>query len=113
MHAQTALGRKDNLARLLGPVSFAPTTYVLPHDKSALALEVEKRDDGDQTFIVKPARGSMGKGIKLCGRDSLLHAVRDAGEVCVADRLITPQKRSPTFDSKGGGALDRTELKNV
>ena len=70
---------------------------MLPHDKSALALEAEKRDDGDQTFIVKPARGSMGKGIKLCGRDSLLHAVRDAGEVCVADRVSIYQVFSCPF----------------
>eukprot|EP00906_Rhabdomonas_costata_P007398 RCo010599 len=70
-----AIGRKDALAMNIQRMrrthgaeayGFVPQTYLLPQDARLVELEFE-RNPG-QTFIVKPAASSCGRGIKLISK---------------------------------------------
>lgn len=79
--AMSEISKKDALARNMAKISkllpkefdFVPRTWIMPTDYSSLltyALETKKNAFAQQkpnrtTFIMKPANGAMGHGIKL------------------------------------------------
>ena len=73
--------------------SFYPHTFVLPQDAHELRQHVLTIPNQNYVFIIKPSKGSQGKGIQLALRDQVTSAAiemcREAEGPCIVQHYIS------------------------